>query len=110
SNRDFVFHRNINIDQAAKSIAVVVHSVDDDRAPKTDCCVRGWLSRAYWRFTALPGGKTKIEVEVITDPKGMIPTWIINLVQKSWPVKSIGNLVARAAQDDITPVPEFATW
>lgn len=110
SNRDFVFHRDIEIDEAKKTIRVVVHSVDDDRAPETDCCVRGWLSRAYWRFTALPNGQTKIEVEVITDPKGMIPTWIINLVQKSWPVKSISKLLERASQKDIQGATEFASW
>ena len=110
SNREFVFHRDIKIDENAKTIQVVVHSVDDKRAPDTGCCVRGWLSRAYWRFTAEPNGRTKIEVEVITDPKGMIPSWIINMVQKSWPVKSINNLVARSAQDDIQRAPKFSAW
>lgn len=110
SNREFVFHRDIEINESAKSIRVMVHSVEDERAPENDCCVRGWLSRAYWRFTAEGNSQTKIEVEVITDPKGMIPTWIINLVQKSWPVKSIQNLVTRAAKDDIPKAPEFASW
>ena len=54
--------------------------------------------------------KTKIEVEVITDPKGLIPTWIINMVQKSWPVKSIGNLVKRASQPDIKRSADIESW
>ena len=87
SNRDFLFQRVINIDQDSKVITVMVNSVEDEREPEADCCVRGWLSRAYWRFTAQESGKTKVEVEVVTDPKGLIPTWIINLVQRSWPVK-----------------------
>ena len=53
---------------------------------------------------------TKVEVEVVTDPKGMIPSWIINLVQKSWPVKSIRNLVERASKEDIKIVPELEAW
>ena len=110
SNRDFLFERFINIDEANKVITVTVSSVLDEREPESDCCVRGWLSRAYWRFSAQDNGKTKIEVEVVTDPKGLIPTWIINMVQKSWPVKSIGNLVARSSKDDIKGAPQLATW
>ena len=110
SNRDFLFERFINIDEPNKVITVTVSSVVDEREPEADCCVRGWLSRAYWRFSALENGKTKIEVEVITDPKGLIPTWIINMVQKSWPVKSISNLVSRARKDDIKSSPDVAGW
>ncbi len=110
SNRDFLFQRVINIDEENKIITVMVHSVEDEREPEADCCVRGWLSRAYWRFSAQESGKTKVEVEVVTDPKGLIPTWIINLVQRSWPVKSISNLVKRATQADVERTPELAAW
>ena len=110
SNRDFLFERFMNIDEANKVITVTVSSVLDEREPESDCCVRGWLSRAYWRFSAQENGKTKIEVEVITDPKGLIPSWIINMVQKSWPVKSIKNLVTRAQMPDIKRSPDIAAW
>ena len=110
NDRDFVFQRKLHIDEDKKRITVLIHSVVDDRLPEKNCCVRGWLSRGYWRFTALPGNKTKIEVELFTDPKGLLPSWVINLLQKSWPVKSIGSLVARASKPDIPKTPKFADW
>ena len=110
SNRDFLFERTDTVDPESKAIQVQINSVIDASTPEKDCCVRGWLSRAYWRFTAQEGGKTRIEVEVVTDPRGAIPSWVINLVQRSWPVKSIRGLVERASQDDIPPAAEYAAW
>ena len=110
SDRDFVFQGELQIEEDKKRVTVVIRSVEDERMPENDCCVRGWLTRGFWRFTALDGEKTLIEVEVITDPKGLVPTWLINLVQKSWPVKSIGGLVSRAAEPDIPKTPQYAEW
>ena len=110
SDRDFVFQRELKIEEDKKRVTVIITSVEDERMPEKDCCVRGWLSRGYWRFTAQEGGKTLIEVEVITDPKGYLPNWLINLVQRNWPVKSIAGLASRAAEPDIRRTPEYAEW
>ena len=57
-----------------------------------------------------PNGKTRIMVEVITDPKGSLPAWLINLIQKDWPYNTISALKKRAKKGDIKPNPKMAGW
>ena len=78
--------------------------------PPDDCCVRAQALRTYWRLTAKPDGGTHVEVEVLTDPKGMLPAWVVNLVQRGWPRNSITGLTGRAAEADIQGAGPTAGW
>ena len=48
----------------------------------------------FGRYTLIPKGRsaTFVVVEMHTDPMGSIPSWLVNLVQKSWPLKTIQGL------------------
>jgi len=109
-DRDYVVLREVEYEPEKKVYRVRYQSVDDPQWPEDDCCVRAMAYRTFWQFTALEGGKTHVEVEVFTDPKGAIPTWLVNLVQKDWPHNSITRLSERAMKDDVTPTPELADW
>jgi len=78
--------------------------------PEQDCCVRANAYRTYWRLEALPGGRTKAEVEVFTDPMGLLPSWLINLIQADWPSNTLIGLHKRATQGDLKPHPDAAAW
>ena len=111
SDRDYVMELRYEIDAANKVVAARYKSVEDARAPENDCCVRAQTLSTYWKFTALPGeNKTRIEVEVLTDPKGMLPSFVVNMIQKDWPRKSINALKARASKADVQPEPAYADW
>ena len=43
----------------------------------------------------------------LNDFKGMIPTWIINIVQKKWPHKFMKSLRTQLNKADIKIAPEF---
>ena len=55
-------------------------------------------------------GKTKIVVEVLTDPEGALPDWAVNSIQADWPHKSITSLIIRASKGDLTPDPKAKDW
>lgn len=38
------------------------------------------------------GQKTRIILETLGDPKGWIPTWLVNKTQKNWPLETLKNL------------------
>lgn len=66
-------------------LKVFVKSVENP-THRDDDKVLGELK--YSEFLLLPeadGAKTRIKLEVNTDPKGMIPKFIVNAAQKGWP-------------------------
>ena len=110
TDRDYVLRAEAQVDAGNKVFTARIKSVKDPRKGDDDCCVRAEAKNTYYRFEALPGSeKTKLTVEVHTDPKGSLPDWLINLIQKKWPSKTLSGLINRAkAQNQIAP--EFATW
>ena len=98
SDRDYVLFSKAELDAERREIRVMIGSVEDERAPVNDCCVRAEVRRTFYRFTMLSPTRTRLEVEVHTDPKGSLPSWLVNLIQRSWPAKTLTSLVARAEQ------------
>ena len=97
SNRDYVL-RSDGIAKKDESIFVCnIKSIVRKDAPEDDCCVRAQAFQTYYKFEAFKGKtRTKLTVEVHTDPKGMLPTWLVNMLQKKWPSKTLSGLVAHA--------------
>ena len=95
SNRDYVLKSDATIDKDKGTIEVKIKSVKHDKYPP-DCCVRAEVKGTYYKFTALSAKRTKLEVEVHTDPKGLLPNWLVNLIQKKWPSKTLSGLIKHA--------------
>jgi hypothetical protein len=110
SDRDYTMVAEASFDEGKKQVTVTFQSFDNPDVPPDECCVRATSERTFWRFTALPGDRTLIEVEVKTDPKGSLPAWLVNLIQKDWPYKSIVALSERSGRGDITPYPLNVNW
>ena len=109
-DRDYVITQVASYDEANKVFTLDFESVSDSAKPALDCCVRAMAYRTFWRLTKVDDWNTKVEVEVHTDPKGMLPSWLINLIQEDWPWKTISGLVKRAKKGDITPNERTSGW
>lgn len=110
SDRDYTMVVDASFDESKKQVTVTFQSFDNADVPPDACCVRATSERTFWRFTALPNGRTRVEVEVKTDPKGSLPAWLVNLIQKDWPYNSIVALGERSGRGDITPHPRNVDW
>ena len=100
-DRDFVFAIKLELDPPNKKVMLNYHSVYDSGAPKTDF-VRGEFKFGTFTLTSIEGGKkTRVLAEVLADPKGSVAKWIVNLVQKSWPHKTLSSLRKQVAKPDI---------
>ena len=110
SDRDYVMYEKYGYDEAAKVFTIDFESVKDASKPPVPDLVRAIAYRTFWRLTKLDANTTKIEVEVFTDPKGSLPAWLINMIQKDWPWKTIDGLVKRASKGDMQSDPGVAGW
>jgi hypothetical protein len=108
-DRDFVFKTVLSTDPAKKKLLISYHSVTDPLAPETDHYVRGHFKSGKFELTVAErtnkdGTKTKgtlVVAEVVVDPRGSVPTFLINMVQKSWPHKTVTSLRRQVAKANI---------
>ncbi len=110
SDRDYVLRFEALRDRSKRQVTSTVKSVDLDKKGPQDCCVRAVVENTFYQFEAIPGREeTRLIVEVRTDPKGLLPSWLVNLIQKKWPSKTLSGLV-RAAKANGKMHPSFADW
>jgi len=108
-DRDFVFKSVLSTDPQAKKVFMKYESVTDPLAPETGDYVRGHFKQGKFELTMATVTKkdgTKVKgtivlAEVLVDPRGSVPTFIVNLVQKAWPHKTISALRKQVAKPDI---------
>jgi hypothetical protein len=111
SDRDYVLNAQGKADQERRVYTVQIKSVEHPKKGIDDCCVRAVVYGTYYEFSVVPGeNKVKMLVEVHTDPKGSLPSWLVNLIQKSWPSKTLNGLIRRAKEVNVPPFPPVATW
>ncbi len=101
-NRDFVFHAGVFRDKDGV-VHLTVKSVKEPQVPDSSA-VRGEIDGEY-RITPLEKNKCRLEVEVLTDPKGAIPKWIVNLFQSSWPHETLNAIIAQLPKSYVKEVP-----
>lgn len=97
-DRDYVFYTIAVPDPKKRVLTALIKSIKHKTRPKNKCCVRAFAKRTYWKFQAIKhkkGGKpkTRIIVEVHTDPKGWLPAWMINATQSDWPRITLKSLI-----------------
>jgi hypothetical protein len=106
-DRDALCRSRITYDRDAREIRLCVESVEDPRRPENPEYVRAWLYPSCFRFTTPDGGRTtRIEAEVHGDPRGAIPKWVVNLVQRRAPEISVRNLSHRVHTPGIADDPQ----
>jgi hypothetical protein len=110
SDRDYVMRQTTGFDPEQRMFTLDFESVNDAAMPEKEDVVRAMAFRTFWRLKKVDETHTNVEVEVFTDPKGLLPSWLINMIQKDWPWKTIEGLVKRANRGDIQPHSDVSGW
>lgn len=77
-------------------LSVMSHEKPHDFLPPQPDKVLGILNYSEFLLTKLEGGRrTRIQLEVNTDPKGNIPSWVVNVAQRSWPRDFFTGLIGQ---------------
>jgi START domain len=102
SDRDFVLFGVRTMDSNNNEIRFEVRSTEHpDFPPERSVGVRADLLKSS--FTLVPkndGFKTEVTVEISTDPKGMIPKWLVNFINKNWPINTLTRLEIEAKKPE----------
>ncbi|MEN0062396.1 MAG: START domain-containing protein [Myxococcota bacterium] len=83
SDRDYVY-RGVATQRANGIVELAMSSVEHTKAPET-VGVRADLVDSRYELEALGPNQTRCAVEIVTDPRGSMPAWIVNLIQRTWP-------------------------
>jgi hypothetical protein len=97
-NRDFVYNAKAQRNSDGKVI-LTMKSTNTPKVPGPKGVVRAELINSRYIITPLGKYKSKLEVEIFSDPKGIIPKWLVNIIQKSWPVKTLMAIKLEVEKD-----------
>jgi hypothetical protein len=79
--------------------------------PKDTVGVRADMIIGRWIVTPLSANETNIQMEVLIDPEGWLPDWLVNMVQRTYPVGLLVGLrdyidgLDFAAEEAAAPAP-----
>ncbi|MBX2799793.1 MAG: hypothetical protein KTR31_19095 [Myxococcales bacterium] len=90
SDRDYVYRGVATREAGTGAVILSLASTEHPEAPET-VGVRAELVNSRYRLTP-QGEKTRVEVEIVTDPKGAMPIWLVNLIQRSWPLDTLTGI------------------
>jgi len=95
SDRDFVYKLTL-ISSNESNITYQMTSVQHPGKPVTDDMIRADLMESTYILTALSPQLTQVELIFHADPRGWLPDWIINIIQRILPYMILRNLREQA--------------
>lgn len=103
ADRDYVYHGVASRDASTGVVTLNMQSIEHPKAPAT-VGVRAELLNSRYILTPLENNtKTRVEVEIQTDPKGWMPAWLTNMVQKDWPLETLNGIRGQFAKPHHKP-------
>ena len=98
SDRDYVIESKWTVmkDMKLPTAILNINSIIRDDVPEIEGRVRGQLDRLVYKLEKLESNQTRVTVEIMVNPKGLLPNFMINLIQKDWPITTLRQLNAQA--------------
>lgn len=90
SNRDLVVNLKIENNVEARSMMIYAHSIPD-YIPHKKGIVRIPMSKSQWTVKPINDSELSVEFNMLVDPGGTVPAWLINLVAAEAPYESFRN-------------------
>lgn len=110
-DRDFVIHTTLSSEPTTKTLIIAMESIEDAEAPITSRSVRGTMVTSRYALRSTENGtKTHLTVEIMADPNGSIPKFVVNLFQKGWPRQTIESIRELVASRDVTEQPDVKAY
>jgi len=94
SDREYVLEAKWTIDLDSKfpSAKLTISSTNHKNYPIRKDRVRGDLQKLVFHLKEVAPKTTEVTVEIKVDPKGKLPKFLANLIQKNWPLTTLRAL------------------
>jgi len=107
SDRDFVSRIQVRYDRFRNELVFHYQPAVEPDVPSTGY-LRGEMLNMVFALSPVDGDRaTRIDAEVLVDPKGWIPKWLVNLFLRDWPTTTFRGLREEVRKEDITPDPRI---
>lgn len=94
SNRDFVYSLEL-VNESADQLIYEMRSVKTEAMPENENYIRGEIFESVYTLTKINENLTQVELSYHADPKGWLPSWLVNIIQRVLPYKILRNLRQR---------------
>jgi START domain-containing protein len=94
TDRDFVYEIEL-VTQTDNQLVYKMVSVKSNLMPENNDKIRADLFETRYTLTAIDKDTTAIELIYHADPKGWLPNWVINIMQRILPYRILNNLKIR---------------
>jgi len=100
SNRDFVYRVQRSQQQLDNHLQLSyrMQSVTHDAMPLQPGLIRGDIFSSEYRLTPINAQQTRVELIYHADPRGWLPNWIVNIIQRAFPFRMMRNLKQQLEQ------------
>ena len=104
NDRELVVHHKLSLSTNKKYLVLKFKSVEHPKKKVQKDRVRAKFHHGSIKFIPM-GEKTKIELQLLVDPMGSIPKWLVNILQISMPFEFIDSLNKFAKKENLKPLP-----
>lgn len=91
ADRDMILVNELRLDRENKVLVVDTYSVKHKSYPAFDNIVRAVMPYGTLEFKRL-GEKSWVRMTILVNPKGSIPIWLVNMLQKKLPLQFLKAL------------------
>lgn len=96
-NRDSVIESKVTRNPDSGVVRLAFRTVEDRVPPSADY-VRIPYVDGFWEFTPLPSGQVGVVYEILINPGGNVPKWMVNFEAVDLPLQTVLKVIEQAAQ------------
>lgn len=101
SDRDVIY--TFGYEYIGDTLVFIGRTLPYRNSPKS-IGVRMHLLEGRWFLKRTKTNQTHLVMEILMDPKGSLPTWFVNLVQRDYPVGLLTSLARQSKRPDVQPL------
>ena len=110
NDRDFVVHNQAIFNEKELIVSVAIKSIEHPNISTSNQTVRGTTYDGYSIIKPLGANQTSLEMGFLNSFGGLVPKWIVNIVQKKWPYRFMKSLKGQLQKNDIKINPQFEKY
>ena len=101
SDRDIIY--TFDYTYTEDSVTIVGRTLPKSKGPRT-IGERMHLTEGRWFLKKKGSNQTHLVLEILIDPKGSLPSWFVNLIQRDYPVGLLNKLSVQARRANVKPL------